>query len=163
MKHFEKTLKITALALAAFATISLTNTEAQAATCPEYPVIENEEITITPERDCLWVNIRGLCLERIISVDFSNHCTKEGTVLGTDFDGDFSTDPAPSHEIEFISGEEENLTYIVTVDGVAHNVNVVFTSNYQEDEGCSVTNTRPVSFFALLGFGLLLVRRKTRR
>lgn len=169
MKHFEKTLKITALALAAVAMISLTNMDAEAATCGGDTTLTAESLTITPESECLEVTVDGECGdEPKVRVTFTNKCITTSNITGPDsFKEEIASDETKYDTVQIKSEVEENFSYTAIVGETSHEINIVVTGVYEDDgvviQTCSTSNTGSAGLFVLLGFGLLLARRKTRR
>lgn len=165
MNTYKKTAKFVALVLALFFTMGSSNLFAEP-TCGGTTTIESQEITKTPELDCLEIKVFGSDCPNSAGISFTNNCDTQISVEGDDgFNITLEPKDSIDHSFNVEDDVAEKISYTATSGEDAIEIEFTVTASVQinstsTDATCSTTQNRDLNFILLIGFGFLIARRK---
>ena len=144
---------------------SLANAESE---CARRVNLESSEVTITPESDCLEIEVlESDCADAVI-MRFKNTCDEKITLKRTNSVAEFQEEIEPMKSVDDWSNNlqenDQTFSYIATMGEETLDIEVSFTATFEipDYSTCSSVGTGNFSFL-LLGFGLVFVRRRSRK
>lgn len=163
MKHFLNPTKTFLLSLAIFLVIPSAQVYADAECAPGRTTLESQEITIPAELDCFEIELFDYPCPNTVRATFTNNCDAKITL---EKDDGFNVEIEPTKDrtdwVYIDNGISETISYTATKEAKEFEIEIDVTINVSSDSdsSCSSIDHGKLSFYFLIGFALVVVRRK---